>query len=77
MCDVTRFSTRKAAKEEHTVDVLLKIFSSVVIHSRLRRIDESQNTNICKLLSSVFARRGEISLRGMDLGGDRGYVSYF
>ena len=70
-------SARKAAKEGHAADVLSENFLSVVIYSRLRRIGESQNTNIYKLLNSTFAGRGEKSLRGIDLGGDRGYGSYF
>ena len=54
-----------------------RIFLSVMIYSRLRRIGESQNTSIYKLLNATFARRGEKSLRQMNLGGDRDHSSYF
>ena len=70
-------SSRKAAKEGHVVDVLSENFLSIVIHERLRRIGESQSISIYKLLNSSFSSRGEKSLRGMNLGGDWGYRSYF
>ena len=70
-------SQRKAAKEGHAADLLCKNFMSVVLHSRLRRLGESQYTNVYRLFSLVLNGRGEKSLRGMELGGDQGYGSYF
>ena len=63
-------SQRKAAKEGHSADLLYENFMSVVLHSRLRRLGESQCTNVYRLFSLVLNSRGEKSLRGMELGGD-------
>ena len=48
-------SLRKAAKEGHAANVLCENFLSMVIQSYLRRIDESQIANVCKLLTSTFS----------------------
>ena len=70
-------SQRKVAKEDYAADLLCENFMSVVLHSRLRRLGESQCTNVYRLFSSVLNGRGKKSLRGMELGGDQGYGSYF
>ena len=70
-------SQRKAAKKGYAADLLCVNFISIVLHSRLRRLGKSQYTNIYRLFSSVLNGRGEKSLRGMKLGGNRGYGSYF
>ena len=59
--------TSKIAKEEHTVVLISKNLLSIIVYSRLRRVEKSQNTNIFKLLNSIFAGRGEKSLIGIDL----------
>ena len=80
--DLINFKTSQLASENQQSKVTQKTFCaipflSVVVQSRLRRLGQSQSTNFCKLLTSIFSSIDEKSMRCMVLGEDKGYGRSF
>lgn len=66
-------SARKADKEGHMADVIADSLFRVVLATRFRRRQESQERNVTKLIEVLLDGMRQKSLSGFVLTGDRGY----
>ena len=70
---VKTLGNRKADKEGHTVDAIADALFRITLAIRFRRRGETQASNVKRLVESLLEGRGEQSVHGLVVTGDRGY----
>lgn len=70
---VKAISNRKADVEGHIADSFACAFLKIIFQSRFRRLHESQDGNVRKLMETVLDGCGEKELVGITVTSDRGY----